>query len=144
MAEGGYQRDIEELKDVTKVIVGDQTEKRSDKDGAVQVKYPINNPQSSVSEPKKDERDSIFNHLSQELQVAAYETRADLCDKKNDQIKSRSHRPTFDLEIAAAELKVVQEAHRKLVAEKNALILALQSGRSMAKVKQMMIIKGAE
>ena len=110
----------------------------------MQVKYPINNPQSSVSETKNDERDSIFNHLSQELQVAAYETRADLRDKKNDQIKSRSHRPPFDLEIAAAELKVVQEAHRKLVAEKNALILALQSGRSMAKVKQMMIIKGAE
>ena len=99
----------------------------------------VNHPTNNLSETKKDEKDSIFYYLGQELNAAVSETKEGIRDKKNNEYNGRAKRPTCDLEGANAELKVVQEAHRKLVAEKNALILALQSGSSMVKVKHIMI-----
>ena len=140
MAAGGYLEGIVELKDVTKVIIDEEKETRNDKDGQVQVNYPTQNLHSSLSETKKDEKDSIVNCLIQELESAVYETTNNIQDEKNDELNSRAHRPPCDLEGANAELKVVQETHRKLVAEKNALILALQSGTSMVKVKHSIML----
>ena len=136
MAEGGYLEGILELKDVTKVIIGEQRETRKGKDGQVQVNHPTNN----LSETKKDEKDSIFYYLGQELDATVSETKEYIRGKKNNEYNGRAKRPTCDLEGANAELQVVQEAHRKLVAEKNALILALQSGISLVKVTHSIML----
>ena len=135
MAEGGYLEGILDLKHDTTVIIGEQREQTNGKDGQVQVNHPTHN----LSEKKKDEKDYIFNYLGQELDAAVSGEKDNIQGKKNSELNSRAKRPTCDLEGATAELQVVQEAHRILVAEKNALILALQSGSSMVKVKHKRI-----
>ena len=80
-----------------------------------------------------EKKDSVVNRLTEDPE--AFQTIADA--KK---VVCESNRPPHDLECASSELKAVEEAHDKLVAEKNELILTLESKTSMAKVMQINFI----
>ena len=53
------------------------------------------------------------------------------------EVDCEANRPTHDLESAASDLKAVEEVQEKLFAEKNELLLTLQSKNSMVEVKQI-------
>ena len=132
MAEGGYLEGILEFKDVTKVVVEEQE---------VKTNCDVNGPTYGVYEAKVDVEDKkrghdcLVNSLTNELEAAVLETKTkDFQEEQEKKLGSKDSKPTYDLERANAELKAVKEAHTKLVAEKNALILAFQSGRSLVQV----------
>ena len=82
-----------------------------------------------------EKKDSMVNSSTKELEAFVSETIADVVDGKK--VDCEANRPTHYIEYAASELQAVEEAHEKRVAEKNQLILTLQSKSSMAKVKQI-------
>eukprot|EP00090_Calanus_glacialis_P007236 TRINITY_DN15687_c0_g1_i1.p1 TRINITY_DN15687_c0_g1~~TRINITY_DN15687_c0_g1_i1.p1 ORF type:complete len:460 (-),score=133.39 TRINITY_DN15687_c0_g1_i1:62-1372(-) len=130
MAEGGYLEGILEFKDVTKVVVEEQEVKKECNINFP--KYALDEPQVDTEDKKREEHDCLVNSLTHELEAALFDTKTkDLQEEQENKLGSKASRPTYDLERANAELEAVKEAHTKLVAEKNALILAFQSGRSL-------------
>ena len=133
MAEGGYLEGILEFKDVTKVVVEEQEVKKECNINFP--KYALDEPQVDTEDKKREEHDCLVNSLTHELEAALFDTKTkDLQEEQENKLGSKASRPTYDLERANAELEAVKEAHTKLVAEKNALILAFQSGRSLVQV----------
>ena len=89
---------------------------------------PANHFESAVSESMKY---SSINSSDHESFVS--ETVSDVQDEK--EVDCEANRPTYDLESAASDLKAVEEALEKLVAEKNERLLTLQSKNSMVEVR---------
>ena len=97
------------------------------------VKCPANHFESSVSESMNKKKYSIVNTEDHESFVS--ETISNVQDEK--EVDCEANRPTHDLESAASDLKAVEEVQEKLFAEKNELLLTLQSKNSMVEVKQI-------
>ena len=75
---------------------------------------------------------SIVNTEDHESFVS--ETISDVQDEKEVDSEAKA---THDLESAASDLKAVEEVQEKLYAEKNELLLTLQSKNSMVEVNQI-------
>ena len=126
MAEGGYLEGILEFNAVTKEY-DRYKKKENNHDDDSRVNNQANRIEAAFSESMNEKKDSVVNRLTEDPE--AFQTIADA--KK---VVCESNRPRRDLECASSELKAVEEAHDKLVAEKNELILTLESKTSMAKV----------
>merc|ERR1711892_1097202 len=113
MAEGGYSEGILDFElDITNFVMGGQQE--IDQDNKVKVDSGKTDDNSSGSERKKDEKESLLDHLTNQLEAFS--------------VPEKQIIPPFDLERANRDLDAVKKEHMKLVGEKNALIQALKAG----------------
>jgi len=123
MAEGGYSEGILDFElDITNFVMGGQQE--INQDNEVKVNSGKTDDNSSGSERKKDEKDSLLDHLTNQLEAFSVPK----------QHIEKQIIPPFDLERANRDLDAVKKEHMKLVDEKNALIQALKAGTDKVEV----------
>ena len=127
MAEGGYSEGILDFElDITNFVMGGQQE--IDQDNKVKVNSGKTDDNSSGSERKKDEKESLLDHLTNQLEAFSVP------------VPEKQIIPPFDLERANRDLDAVKKEHMKLVDEKNALIQALKAGTDKVEVNIRLIL----
>ena len=121
MAEGGYSEDSLETKD--------------DEEKTINVPPGVNkDKQDALFEQRKKDKDCPIAPHSEKVTTTAFKTKPNLKFTRKEEAKLEVDRLTSYVDQEAAELKSVQEDHDKLVAEKDSLLLVLQSSKSRVKV----------
>ena len=130
MAEGGYEEGILEFDDIANVNLGlDEAQNQGDED-----KPNSDNTDGSVCGGKIeiDKNNATADVPNDQINAAQCEANN---GKEESQNCEHNDIPDVDIERINAEISMVQEAHKRLLEEKNALLESLQSGTFMVQVK---------
>ena len=130
MAEGGYEEGILEFDDIANVNLGlDDAQNQGDED-----KPNSDNTVGSLGGSKIEiDKDNAPADVPND-QINAAQCEANNV-KEESQNCEHNDIPAVDIERINAEISMVQEAHKRLLEEKNALLESLQSGTFMVQVK---------
>jgi len=126
MAEGGYEEGILEFDDIANVNFGlDEAQNQGDED-----KPNSDNTVGSLGGSKIEiDKDNAPADVPND-QINAAQCEANNV-KEESQNCEHNDIPAVDIERINAEISMVQEAHKRLLEEKNALLESLQSGTFM-------------